>query len=634
MTRGLAALLAVLALPLRAQEAGDDQRELDALLGVIAEETDIATRTRQNADFVPGIVSVLRGDELAVLGARTVLDGLALVPGIEINRDAQGSATLRVRGIDFFFNSGNVKVLVNSLPVSREATAKNAAILLMPIEQVERIEVIRGPGAGLYGDYAFTGLVNIVTATDRNGLNLGAGSGDKRTYGARASAGDDDDAWRFDGSASALRSSRYDFPDRVAADEDRRYAALELGRGALVLKAVAADRDERAVVPVVSPRPGAPTTRRADAREINHIVELRYTAAPAPAWRVETWASYLATEAEQINLAFEGARAELGAQAQWDGASQHLLAQATVARPRIDHARLVQPPNQAPGPVGPIDIRGDEHDTFSLSVQDQLELGGGVSVTGGLRYDRFEDLDARVSPRLAALWRIGERHSLKAQYAEGFRTPTFVESYSGGTFNRGLDYETIASTELEYLYRDARTAFRATAYRERAADLIQPRQGPGARGHENRSELTASGVELELTRQLTPWLKAMATYSKGHTDDGRGERPDGRRVDSFGKADALANIALIARPADAWDIGVHLNHVGSRAAGESRDADGYDVVDAAVTHRFDRVKGLSLRVGVHNLFDAEVTHLLAQPNNPRLLDYGGRLWTATLDLEF
>jgi outer membrane receptor protein involved in Fe transport len=388
-----------------------------------------------------------------------------------------------------------------------------------------------------------------VTVTDANGIHLGAGSGDRRSYGARASNGDDG-AWRFDGSASAVRSDRYDFPDRQPADEDRRYAAVELGHGGFALKAVAADRDDHAIIPLPPPsgppRPGAPTTRAADERERNHIVELRYAADPAPAWHVETWASHLETEAEQINLEFEGSRTELGAQAQFDGAGQHLLAQATLARPRIDHAVQRQPPNQPPGPVLPIDISGDEHDTFSLTVQDQVDVGANLSFTGGLRYDRMEDVDARVSPRLAALWRISERSSLKAQYAEGFRTPTFVESYSSGAFDTTLDYETIASSELEYIYRDARTVFRATLYRERAQDLLQPRLAPGAHGHENRSDLVATGVELELTRQLAPWLKAIATWSHGQTEDGRGNAP-GRRVDSFGRADSLANLALIAR---------------------------------------------------------------------------------------
>ena len=56
---------------------------LGALLAQLADETEIATKTKMNADFVPGTVSVLRGEDLEALGFETVWDALALVPGIQ-----------------------------------------------------------------------------------------------------------------------------------------------------------------------------------------------------------------------------------------------------------------------------------------------------------------------------------------------------------------------------------------------------------------------------------------------------------------------------------------------------------------------------------------------------------------------
>jgi outer membrane receptor protein involved in Fe transport len=278
--------------------------------------------------------------------------------------------------------------------------------------------------------------------------------------------------------------------------------------------------------------------------------------------------------------------------------------------------------------VGNIALTHDAHIYRSCTLQDQFDLGTRWTLTGGVRYDAFGQVDSRVSPLLGALFRIGEHHSLKAQYTEGFRTPTVVELYSGGSFNGDLDFETIATSEIEYIYRDERTVFRATAYHEDVQALIVPRQG--GRGHVNQGDLQADGVELELSRQITPWLKVMATASHGDTSDSRNELA-GRPRDSFGKADWLGNLALIARPADDWDVGVHLNHVGDRVATNNTKVDGYDRVDAALTYRVPRVAGLMLRLGARNLFDAKVTYLLFQPNNPRLLDYGGRQVDLTLD---
>ena len=79
-TRGLALAL-LLAATAQAQDSEDE--ELEALLALLDEETEIATQTRLNADYVPGVVTVLRGEDVAALGARHVLDALALARALD-----------------------------------------------------------------------------------------------------------------------------------------------------------------------------------------------------------------------------------------------------------------------------------------------------------------------------------------------------------------------------------------------------------------------------------------------------------------------------------------------------------------------------------------------------------------------
>ena len=74
------------------ESAMDDQEEMLALLAVLEEETEVATKTKMNADYVPGIVTVLHGEDLEAMGARTVWEALAFVPGVEINQGATGFA--------------------------------------------------------------------------------------------------------------------------------------------------------------------------------------------------------------------------------------------------------------------------------------------------------------------------------------------------------------------------------------------------------------------------------------------------------------------------------------------------------------------------------------------------------------
>ena len=112
--------------------ASDDSADLNDLLAVLADETEVATRSRENADFVPGIISVLSGDEARALGARTVLDAMALLPGVQVDRGGNGAATLQLRGMSAFFNSGNVKLLIDGLDTSFGVAGQNSSTLLIP----------------------------------------------------------------------------------------------------------------------------------------------------------------------------------------------------------------------------------------------------------------------------------------------------------------------------------------------------------------------------------------------------------------------------------------------------------------------------------------------------------------------
>src|SRR5688572_3349271 len=94
------ALAAAFAAPAVAQDEGDDE-EFAELLDVLSEETEVATKTRMNSDYVPGIVTVLDARTLQATGVRTVWDALSFVPGVETWRDNSATPTLSVRGIPF-----------------------------------------------------------------------------------------------------------------------------------------------------------------------------------------------------------------------------------------------------------------------------------------------------------------------------------------------------------------------------------------------------------------------------------------------------------------------------------------------------------------------------------------------------
>src|SRR6266540_646519 len=118
-----------------------------------------ATRLPRSAAGVPAAVTVLRGVDLREQGIRTVFEALRDVPGAAVVQTGSfgGHTSLFLRG----GQSNYVKVLVDGVPVNQPGGSFDFANLTT--DNVERIEVVRGPASVLYGSDAVTGVVQIFT---------------------------------------------------------------------------------------------------------------------------------------------------------------------------------------------------------------------------------------------------------------------------------------------------------------------------------------------------------------------------------------------------------------------------------------------------------------------------------------
>ncbi len=173
--------------PAWADEAGDDA--IAAMMQMLENETEVATKTKMNADFVPGMVTVLRGDDLQALGMVDVWQSLSLVPGMFSVTNNIGPRDVQVRGVGPAFGSTKVLFLVNGRPDVNSVFGWGISIFT-PVEQVERIEVIRGPGSAVYGGMAYSGVVNLVLR-EGNAMAVQGSATGTQTGALRLSNGDD-----------------------------------------------------------------------------------------------------------------------------------------------------------------------------------------------------------------------------------------------------------------------------------------------------------------------------------------------------------------------------------------------------------------------------------------------------------
>lgn len=163
-----------------AQDSFDDFADfsLEDLLGV--EVVSPGKRVQRLAD-VPAAISVITNEDIRRSGAKSLPEALRLAPGVEVSFISGDRWAVSIRGFSEYL-SNKLMVLVDG----RSAYSPNFSgvfwnTLQIPIEEIDRIEVIRGPGGSIWGANAVNGVINIITkpASDRQGTSANLGFGNE-----------------------------------------------------------------------------------------------------------------------------------------------------------------------------------------------------------------------------------------------------------------------------------------------------------------------------------------------------------------------------------------------------------------------------------------------------------------------
>jgi outer membrane receptor protein involved in Fe transport len=249
-----------------------------------------------------------------------------------------------------------------------------------------------------------------------------------------------------------------------------------------------------------------------------------------------------------------------------------------------------------------------------FTLQDQIEIAKKLSVIAGARYDHYSDFQSRTTPRAAVIYRANDHHIFKAQYAEGFRPPTFFELYTPPPpgSNPRYAFEVNATTELNYVYRDAGRVGRFTLFRSVIRDMIQPG------GVLIPKDAKAVGEEAEWSQQVAPAVKVDANLSHVDTVDPRVSLT--RDTENAISSHWLGNLSLFYRPAHALVVGARYHYVGDRPVGA-----GFHTLDLTLSREDLFVRGLQIRVGVKNAADDKTAYFTRRPTGDVVeFDYPGR----------
>ncbi|WP_292937367.1 TonB-dependent receptor [Noviherbaspirillum sp.] len=538
----------------------------------------IATGSQQHIRRAPAVASVITAEDIAATGAIDLDEVLETVPGLHVSRSANFNSPLyAMRGVISQYTP-QVLMLQNGIPVTTLFIGNKGNLWGgLPLENVARIEIIRGPGSALYGADAFSGVINIITKTaaDTSGTQVGVRGGSFNTG----------DAWVLHGGklgsldvAAYFRAGATDgFKKRVTEDAQSRNDAAfgtraslapgftnnqqnaldasvdlsmekwrwrnsyklrdEMGTGIGVgsaLDPVGRGKTERLLSdlswsdPQISDFWGATLT----ASYMEYKQRFPVPAVLFPPGVTFPTGSFPngmiggpETSERQLRLA---------ASATYQGLKRHNL-RFGVGHDDLDlyDAKEIKnftfSPSGVPVPVGALMdftsiapfLTPHRRTVSYVYAQDEWRVATDWALTAGVRHDRYSDFGTTTNPRLALVWDASLDLTAKLLFGHAFRAPAFVEEYSINNpvvrGNSNLRPETTKTLEAAFSWQARKDAqVNLNFFRYDMSDIIRtvPNGLPGTGStYNNTGGQHGSGMELEVEWDYSRSLRVTGNYS-------------------------------------------------------------------------------------------------------------------------
>lgn len=644
----------------------------------------IATGTRQLVRKAPSVTTVITAADIAAMGATTLEDVMETVPGVHVGHASNSAYPQFIfRGI-FSNYTPQVLILENGVPMTSQFLGDRGLIGLgLPLEHVDRIEVIRGPGSALYGADAFAGVINIITRP--------AGAMDRAEAGVRVGSFDTWDAWlshgarlgalsiaghiRLGGTDGHRKSVREDLqsqldglfapapaaslaPGPLSAGRRGLDANLDLVYGRFQWRLGYRKRDDVGTFAGV----GNALDPRGESRMERTVTDL--------SWHDEAFARDLAVtlrasysyyeEFSDLTVFPPGAsggafpegmignpykwerQTRFSASAVYSGLARHRV-RIGLGRDDLQLHKTRETKNFTFSGLVPTPTPGAEVIDFSETapflrpqnrrvnyayVQDEWNFTRDWTLTAGVRHDRYSDFGGTTNPRLALVWEARHDLTAKLMYGSAFRAPSFAEAHSinnpvhqGNPDLRPEEIDTFEAAVSWAFLPDAR--MNLSLFRHRMKDIIRlvANANPATGStQQNIGEQTGKGGELEVFWEPSPGLHLSGHYAyQENIDEATG-------LDAGYAPRHQAYARAWWRVAPGLAVSPQLNHVAGRkrAFGDDRPPiPDYTTVD--VTLLAEAARGWHWAASVRNLFDADVREpSLAGSGIPHDLPMPGR----------
>jgi len=533
--------------PLAAQQAPSLEQLLSTPLTDVPSQIEVSTAARyaQSSSHSVNVTYVVTAADIALFQWQTLADVLQSLPGIYISTDgAFKYVGIRGLGQPGDFNS-RLLFLLDGVRVNENIY--DAGLLgndaLVDVENIDRVEFAAGPGAAVYGNNAFFGVVNILTKTAQQ-LRGGAvnmtlqSDSSQRFFFNSAHRLEQGSEWWF----SASHQQRPEIPLEFAAPDgldteflqknSEHLSRLRLGGRHHGLQMQALWATQQRISPLLYQHASGEKVASLLDRNDNFLLSLAHQQDLTPDLRLSGHLNQSGSrfrrdmpvdhpEAGDTILAND----QLG---RWFSADLLLQYQGLLThdllfglefqddyRQRIE-LTLLSTDERVQGIYG-------HNQRKSLFIQDQWQFLPAHSLLLGLRYDESRVSQPQLNPRLGWVWQLSDSQHLKLLHGSAYRAANLYEFATNFAVDAPTPAdEDISSTELTYEQQlSRRFSYRLTWFYADIHNLIS--QTAAQPIFVNARQVHNKGTELNLDWRLNNGAQLSAAWSWQHSQDQFGQ---------------------------------------------------------------------------------------------------------------
>jgi outer membrane receptor for ferrienterochelin and colicin len=613
-------------------EVSFDSLSLEDLMNIKITVASIKELTPRQS---PGIITYITAEDIRNQGARDLMEVLRNVPGFEFGLDVEGVVGLGIRGN--WAHEGKVVLFIDGQEMNESLYSTLQFGNHYPVEHIDRIEIIRGPGSALHGGFAAYAVINIITRTPKSGTEAGAtvyqGTTAEQLSRSNLSAylGHKGKSSSFSVKINASETQRshrrysdifgdgYDMQNQSGIRNIFLNAGGNIGN--LHLRLISDNytlqtRDEYVEI--------------ADAASymqfVNNIFEVKYNWKPNDKWKVvpslrisnETpWSTprkYLETDNEPFRIntmvytATINSSYDLNSRLNFSGG---------ISLDRDDSKILIE--NEVFNTTGTNTFVNENINVYAQS----LYAASWANIVAGFRFNYNERYNNSLVPRIG-LTKEFKRFHLKALYSRAFRAPstqninlsdkiqpesTDVFEVEGGFKVSGDAYLTL---NLYHVNTHDPIIYFVDTITNTDAYTNVSRTGTYGMEIVFQWKKKWGGVDFNTSYYLANDQRDFTFYNIPDDDNAH-----------LGLAQCKSNLAFRYMLTSNVQFGSNLTWIGSRYGISKLDEttgvqiyekyDPFLLLNAHLEYRFKKVKGLSMRFSVRNILDQE--ELFIQPYN-------------------